>query len=128
MLYRFGRRAGGQFIAAWQPIQGGMHVTRFRLLAGTVPIFMAALFGMSPASAGAGLGVGNVPQGTQLDSTYAGSFAANNVTNVDATTGQTSCYTPEVPYATNLGPAEGYSGESACLNKHGKSLANTGEN
>jgi hypothetical protein len=104
-----------------------MHVTRFRLLAGTVPIFMAALFGMSPASASAGSGVGNLPQGPQSDTAYAASFSTNNVTNVDATTQQTSCYTPEVPYATNLGPAEGYSGESTCLNKHGKSLATTGE-
>jgi hypothetical protein len=59
---------------------------------------------------------------------YANSYAANNVTNVDATTQATSCYTPEVPYATSDGPAEGYSGESPCgVNKHGKTLATTGE-
>src|SRR5207248_3275420 len=45
---------------------------------------------------------------------YARSFASNNVVNIDATTQKVSCYTPEVPYFTNNGPAEGYSGESAC--------------
>jgi len=84
---------------------------------------MAALFGAWPVSAGAGPGVGSLPQGTQSDTDYANSYAANNVTNVDATTQRTSCYTPEVPYATNLGPAEGYSGESACAG-----ASTTGEN
>jgi len=69
-----------------------------------------------------GSGVGNVPQGTQTNDAYTGSFAANGVTNVFATTQQTSCYTPEVPYAANDGPNDGYSGESAC-----NGAANTGE-
>ena len=60
-----------------------------------------------------GPGVGTVPQGTQSDSAFAASFAANGVTNVDATAAQTSCYRPEVPYAA-VGTAEGYSGETAC--------------
>ncbi len=59
-------------------------------------------------------GVGNVPQGTQTDAAYAASFAAKSVTNTVVTTQRTSCYTPEVPYAVNDGPNDGYSGESAC--------------
>jgi hypothetical protein len=61
-----------------------------------------------------GAGVGIVPQGIQSDAAYAGSFQANNVTNVFATTQQTSCYRPEAPYFGNLGPTDGYSGMSAC--------------
>jgi len=67
-------------------------------------------------------GVGNIPQGTQTDTAYASSFTTNNVTNVFATTQKISCYTPEVPYAQNNGPNDGYSGESAC-----NGAANTGE-
>ncbi len=85
-------------------------------------ILLIVLFATAPASAGTGAGVGNVPQGTQQDSTYAASFNANKVTNVDATTQQTSCYTPEVPYATS-DLAEGYSGESPC-----NGASTTGEN
>src|SRR5260221_659614 len=70
-----------------------------------------------------GPGVGNIPQGTQSNTAYANSFTTKKVTNVDATTQQTSCYTPEVPYAANDGPNDGYSGESAC-----NGAANTGEN
>ncbi len=66
-------------------------------------------------------GVGNIPQGTQSNTTYASSFTTNHVTNVFATTQQTSCYTPEVPYAVML-PNDGYSGESAC-----NGAATTGE-
>ncbi|HEV2235499.1 MAG TPA: sialidase family protein [Ktedonobacterales bacterium] len=76
-----------------------------------------------PAVASAGSGVGNLPQGTQTDSAFAGSFKANKVTNVMATTQQTSCYTPEAPYFTSLAPANGYSGMSAC-----NGAATTGEN
>jgi len=68
-------------------------------------------------------GVGNIPQGTQTDTAYAGSFTANHVTNVFATTQQTSCYTPEVPYAVSDGLNDGYSGETAC-----NGAATTGEN
>jgi hypothetical protein len=100
-----------------------MDVARFRVLAATLPIFMAGVFGAWPVSAGAGPGVGNLPQGTQSDTDYANSYVANHVTNVDATTQQTSCYTPEVPYVTNLGPADGYSGESPCAG-----ASTTGEN
>jgi hypothetical protein len=55
-----------------------------------------------------------VPQGTQSDPAYANSFAAAGVSNVFATTQRVSCYTPEVPYLTDNGPAEGYSGMSPC--------------
>ncbi len=77
------------------------------------PVFSAALSS----------GIGSIPQGTQSNAAYAGSFAANKVTNVFATTQETSCYRPEVPYFTNDGPNDGYSGMSAC-----NGAANTGEN
>ncbi len=86
---------------------------RRSLLSLAIPIFVATFYAALPASAGLGPGVGNVPQGTQDDATYASSFQTNHVTNVDATSQQTSCYTPEVPYATS-DASEGYSGESAC--------------
>jgi hypothetical protein len=59
-------------------------------------------------------GVGTVPQGRQADASYAGSYDSFGVTNVSATTQRVSCYAPEVPYFTNDGPAEGYSGMSPC--------------
>src|SRR6266704_6372779 len=55
-----------------------------------------------------------LPQGTQTDTSYANSFAAAHATNVDATSGQVSCYRPEVPYFTNNGPNDGYTGMSSC--------------
>ncbi|HEX6548899.1 MAG TPA: sialidase family protein [Candidatus Dormibacteraeota bacterium] len=58
---------------------------------------------------------------TQSDSTFARSYSSKTA-NVVATTQKTSCYTPLVPYALNQGPAEGYSGESACAG-----AATTGE-
>ena len=61
------------------------------------------------------------PQGSQSDSAYAASFAANHVTNVFATTQKTSCYRPEVPFFVSNGPSNGYSGMSNCVG------ANTGE-
>src|SRR3989442_878005 len=95
-------------------------VTMLILLA-FVPTFMFAHAQGHVAAAGPG--VGNIPQGTQSNSAYANSFTAHSVTNVDATTQKTSCYTPEVPYFVNDGPNDGYSGESAC-----NGAANTGEN
>ncbi|HET8911226.1 MAG TPA: sialidase family protein [Ktedonobacteraceae bacterium] len=68
-------------------------------------------------------GVGNIPQGTQTDAAFAKSVTKNNVTNVFATSQQTSCYTPEVPYSVSNGPNDGYSGESPC-----NGAATTGEN
>src|SRR5258708_4875245 len=95
-------------------------VTMLILLA-FVPTFMFAHAQGHVAAAGPG--VGNIPQGTQTNSAYANSYTANSVTNVDATTQKTSCYTPEVPYAVSDGPNDGYSGESAC-----NGVATTGEN
>jgi hypothetical protein len=68
----------------------------------------------APVSASLGPGVGNIPQGTQTNGSYAQSYLAHHVTNVFATTQQVSCYRPEVPYAANAGPNDGYSGETAC--------------
>src|SRR5260370_14375772 len=62
------------------------------------------------------------PQGTQTDASFADSFRLNRVTNVFATTQKISCYTPEVPYAGNLGATNGYTGETPCNGN-----ANTGE-
>lgn len=64
--------------------------------------------------AAAGSSVGNPPQGNQSDVAYASSFATQHVANEFVTTKQTSCYTPEVPYFTNIGPNDGYNGESTC--------------
>ncbi len=80
-----------------------------------IPIFVAFAPGGWPASATSSSGVGNIPQGTQTDTAYADSFAANHVTNTVATTGRVSCYRPEVEYLVNDGPNDGYSGESSCL-------------
>jgi hypothetical protein len=83
---------------------------------------MATAFAAAPLSAGAASGVGNIPQGTQTDAAYARSYWTNHVTNVDATSQRTSCYTPEVPYSLSLGPNDGYTGQTPC------STSNTGEN
>src|SRR5258708_11446284 len=94
---------------------------RHRLLAIAAPVsLVGAFFGRRPASASSG--VGNGPQGTQSDATYAASAAVNGVANVFATTQRVSCYRPEDPYFGNLGPANGYTGTSPC-----GSAATTGE-
>jgi hypothetical protein len=72
------------------------------------------LWGASPVSA-ADAGVGNVPQDTQSDTSYAQSVQKSSVSNVFATTQRVSCYRPEVSAAAfNNGPNDGYSGETAC--------------
>ncbi len=83
------------------------------ILLGFLSVFVLASPQASVAAPDPGVGV--IPQGTQTDAAYAGSFKTNHVTNTVATTQQTSCYTPEVPYAVNDGPNDGYSGESPCL-------------
>ena len=80
------------------------------LAVATVVVCVAASAASTSPTVGSSGAV--IPQGTQSDKGYSNSGAA--VTNVFATTQQTSCYTPEVPFAVNLGPALGYSGESAC--------------
>ena len=105
-----------------------MTVLRFRrirqiiYLAGCFLFLLGNLSYTAVFSASLSPGIGNVPQGTQTDTGYAGSFKANNVTNVFATTQKTSCYRPEVPYFTSDGPNDGYSGMSAC-----NGAADTGE-
>src|SRR4029077_20206016 len=89
---------------------------RFALLIG---IALPVCLGLAPslvnsASTGVDLGIGNVPQGTQSDQTYADSFAANHVTNVFVTTQQVSCYRPEVPFAVSNGTSDGYTGGVSC--------------
>ena len=81
---------------------------RLKLVSIAIPVVLVVSFSITPASA------------AETDWAYAQSFQANNVKNVFATT-QTSCYRPEVPYATNAGPNDGFSGETACPG------ANTGE-
>ena len=85
-----------------------------RLIALIVPTFVSLATGTMPATAGLDLGVGNIPQLTQSDASYAASFQANHVANTTATTGQVSCYRPEVEFLVNNGPTDGYSGESSC--------------
>jgi hypothetical protein len=75
-------------------------------------------FALLPGTAAAA-GAAPLPQGTQIDAAYAATATARNVF---ATTQRVSCYTPEVPYPVNLGPAGGYTGESPCAG-----AANTGE-
>jgi hypothetical protein len=53
----------------------------------------------------------SVPQGVQSDASFAASGSA--VAWAVPTDAQTSCYLPEVPYASTL-ESNGYSGESAC--------------
>ena len=79
---------------------------KLRLIWLSLPALIAISLGPAPAQA--------VAPVSQSDSAYAGSFAANGVTNVFATTQKTSCYTPEVPYFTSNGPNDGYTGMSAC--------------
>ncbi len=94
-----------------------------RLLVLSIPVVLVVAYAGSPASASLGPGVGNLPQGTQTNQAYKNSYWANGVTNVFATTQQTSCYTPEIQYPANAGPNDGYSGETAC-----NGAATTGEN
>ncbi|HEY8678957.1 MAG TPA: sialidase family protein [Candidatus Dormibacteraeota bacterium] len=75
---------------------------------------MATAFAAMPAQAGTGAGVGNIPQGTQTDAAYARSYQTKGVTNVFATTQQTSCYRPENPYFATLSPNDGYTGMTPC--------------
>jgi hypothetical protein len=79
---------------------------------------------VAASSAAPGTTVGSsgatIPQGTQSNSAYAASNAG--VSNVFATTQQTSCYRPEVAAPFDDGPALGYDGESPCPG------ATTGEN
>jgi hypothetical protein len=89
-----------------------MAMRRHRLLVLALPVLLlASVFTVPPVAAA---GVGNVPQGTQSDQAYAVSAASFGVRNVFATTQQTSCYRPEVPYSGNLGPPDGYSGMTPC--------------
>lgn len=85
------------------------------VLCSSLPLLLSLSVAAAPTAAAApDTGVGNVPQETQSDASYAGSFAANKVSNTVATTSNVSCYRPEVPFAQNNGPNDGYSGESAC--------------
>ena len=91
------------------------------LLSGLAMVSLLAL-ATRPAAAAAP-GVGTVPQGTQSDSAYGRSYAANKVTNSVPTTQHSSCYTPEVPFFLDFGPLDQYSGMSAC-----NGASDTGEN
>src|SRR5260370_5955500 len=80
-------------------------VIRHRLTQLAVPSLLLALplaipvgLAATAAPAAAQSGVGNIPQGTQSNTSYTGSFAASNVTNTDATSGPVSCYRPDDPY------------------------------
>ena len=91
---------------------------RHRLLVLATPVLLLASLLASPSVAAA-----SQTTGTQSDAAYAASAVGHGVTNVFATSQKTSCYTPEVPYFTNLGPNDGYDGMTPCAG-----AANTGEN
>lgn len=95
-----------------------MNQTSRRRIAATAAAALFVTLAAAPASvisaAGADPGIGNVPQGTQSDAAYAGSFRAGKVSNVFVTSQQVSCYRPEVPVLANNGPNDGYTGESPC--------------
>ncbi|MFH8385189.1 hypothetical protein ACH4E7_30315 [Kitasatospora sp. NPDC018058] len=86
---------------------------RNRRLALSLGPALLALSLLSPSSSAA-TGGPALPQGTQSDSAYAASQAADAVSNVEATAARTSCFRPEVPYTADSGPAEGYSGMTPC--------------
>src|ERR1700675_4577944 len=91
---------------------------RLLLLAASALLVASAFAGLPVAASGAG----SQSSGTQSDAAYAAS-GASKVRNIFATTLKTSCYTPEVPYFTNLGPNDGYDGMSVCA----PGTPNTGE-
>ncbi|HEX3227293.1 MAG TPA: hypothetical protein VHQ89_14450 [Gaiellaceae bacterium] len=66
------------------------------------------------------VGIAASAAGAQSNNAYASSNAG--IANVFATTQKTSCYTPEVPFFVDLGPALGYSGMTPC-----NGAATTGE-
>src|SRR5260370_9180881 len=78
-----------------------IRVRKLKLVSLAIPAVLVASFSITPVSAA----------GT--DWAYAQSFQATGVKTVYATT-QTSCYRPEVPYPTNAGHNDGFSGETAC--------------
>src|SRR5882672_12728452 len=81
--------------------------------ASVASVFLAV--SLAPASSSVvDAGIGNVPQETQADSTYAASYTSHHVTNDFVTSRQVSCYRPEVPSPFNNGPNDGYTGETAC--------------
>ena len=88
-------------------------LARHRLLPLAAPLVLLASLAVAPPTFAAS-GVGNVPQSTQSDAAYAQSATSHGVTNVFATTQRVSCYRPEDPFFGNLGPANGYTGMSAC--------------
>jgi hypothetical protein len=107
-------------------------VRKHRVLYLAVPMSLAMSLFTAGGSAGtgalaAGSGVGIVPQKLQSDWSYANSFTKQKVTNVFATTQQTSCYRPEDPYPGNLAPLDGYSGMTACDQHDGGPASTTGE-
>src|SRR5437762_4771291 len=73
-------------------------------------LVVAAVVLAGAGAAGAGGGA------RQSDASFAGSYTAQGVANVSATTGLVSCYAPEVPYLTALTAADGYpgGGQTAC--------------
>ncbi len=79
--------------------------------AGAFVAFTAGAMGSAAGSA-VGASGASIPQGTQSNAAYAAS--STGIANVFATTQETSCYRPEVAAPFDLGPALGYSGESAC--------------
>jgi hypothetical protein len=90
-----------------------------RIRLGVIAAVISSTFAFAPGTAtsattGKDPGIGNVPQSLQSDLAYAASYKTHSVTNVFVTSQQVSCYRPEVPFAANNGPNDGYTGESPC--------------
>lgn len=90
-----------------------------RIRLGVIAAVISSTFALAPGMAtssttGLDAGIGNVPQSLQGDQAYARSYSAHSITNVFVTSRQVSCYRPEVPFAANNGPNDGYTGESPC--------------
>jgi hypothetical protein len=105
--------------AIWPCVGRDIGIRKRRLFALLTGVLVAIGLGLAPssttsASTGIDPGIANVPQGTQSNRAYAASLTANGVTNVFVTSQQVSCYRPEVPFAANNGPNDGYSGQSSC--------------
>ncbi|MEP6751930.1 MAG: sialidase family protein [Candidatus Dormiibacterota bacterium] len=94
-------------------------MTKRRLIAlsaagGFAVLTLGPITASSSITPGLDPGIGNVPQGFQLDKTYRQSYVTHSVTNTFVTSQQVSCYRPEVPVAANNGPNDGYTGELSC--------------
>src|SRR5260370_9390491 len=98
-----GKPSGGGHRVGEKQNQFQLSLIRGLLLLG-VAVVLAISYGASPRAASFGPGVGNIPQGTQTEDSFAHSFPANHLTNAFPTPQQITCHTPEVPFTVSAGP------------------------